>query len=405
MPEARLSVDMNPDRRGLTPFALGFRPFFLAAGVAALALMGVWLAVLGGHLPPPGYYQGTAWHAHEMLFGYIAAVIAGFLLTAVRNWTGMPTPTGARLAGLFALWLLARIGPFLPVPGVLIAALDLAFFPMLALGLARPLWLGDNRTNRVFLALFAAMTLAALLVHLDTLGLVTGTALAGDRLMLDLALLTLLIVAGRVMPFFTERGVPGTKARVWPQVEVMTFTIAPALVLAHLLAGLPGPWTGLGAKLAGGLAAALALVQVLRMAGWHAVRAWRNPMLAVLYAGYLWLIFGLGLDALAGFGLLAPFPALHALTAGAFGVFTLGMMARVTLGHTGREVASSPATNVAFVLINLAALARVLPPLVAPGGYPTWLLISGVLWMLAFGVFVWVYGPMLLRPRVDGRTG
>ena len=128
-------------------------------------------------------------------------------------------------------------------------------------------------------------------------------------------------------------------------------------------------------------------------------------MLAVLYAGYLWLIAGLALDALSGLGWLAPFPALHALTAGAFGVFTLGMMARVTLGHTGRLVASSPATNAAFVLVNAAALARVLPALIAPASYTTWLVVSGALWMLAFGVFLWVYGPMLMRPRIDGRPG
>ena len=405
MPEARLSVDHHLARGGLSPFALGFRPFFLGAGAAAILLMGVWLAVLGGHLSPPGYYPGTAWHAHEMLFGYIAAVIAGFLLTAVRNWTGMPTPTGPWLAGLFGLWVAARIAPFLPLPGLAVAALDLAFFPLLALGLARPLWRGDNRTNRVFLALFAAMTLACLLVHLDALGLVAGTAPAGDRLMLDLALLTLLIVAGRVMPFFTERGVPGARAKVEPAVEILTFTLAPALTLVHLLALLPWSWGHLAAVLTAPLAAGLMAVQARRFWGWHDRRAWGNAMLSVLYAGYLWLIAGLALDALAGLGWLAPFPALHALTAGAFGVFTLGMMTRVTLGHTGRVVATSQATSLAFVLINAAALARVLPPLLAPASYGTWLMVSGTLWMLGFGVFLWVYGPMLLRPRIDGRPG
>ncbi len=404
MPEARLSIDLNPRGGGFALFALGFRPFFLGAGVAALALMGLWLAVLAGHVSAPGYYPGTGWHAHEMLFGYVGAVIAGFLLTAVRNWTGMPTPAGARLAGLAGLWLAARVAPFLPVPGALIAALDLAFFPLLALGLARPLWRGDNRTNRVFLLLFAAMTLAAALVHLEALGLAAGTALAGDRLMLDMALLTLLIVAGRVMPFFTERGVPGAKALVRRPVEVLTFVLAPLLALAHLVAALPGAWSGWGA-VGAVLAAGLALVQVVRYQGWHDRRAWTNPMLGVLHAGYLWLIAGLSLDALAGLGLLAPFPALHALTAGAFGVFTLGMMARVTLGHTGRVVEPSAGATLAFVLINAAALARVLPPLVAPGAYPTWLAISGVLWMAAFGVFLWVYAPMLVRARVDGRAG
>ena len=403
MPEAKLSVDLNPKRGSLSPFALGFRPFFLGAGVAALGLMGVWLAVLSGSLTPPGYYLGTTWHAHEMLFGYVAAVIAGFLLTAVRNWTGMPTPTGARLAALFGLWLAARLAPFLSLPGALIAVLDLAFFPLLALALVRPLWRGDNRTNRVFLILFAGMTLAALLVHLEALGISATTARTGDRLMLDLAVLTLLIVAGRVMPFFTERAVAGSRPRTRRWVEVATFSLAVALTLAHLSAGLLGAGA-LGLPVAV-LAAGLAGVQALRLWGWHHAGAWRNSMLAVLYAGYLWLVLGLALDALAGLGWLPPFPALHALTAGAFGVFTLGMMARVTLGHTGREVRGDILTSVAFLLINAAALARVLPPLVDPGAYATWLPISGVLWMLAFGTFLWVYAPMLLRPRIDGRPG
>jgi uncharacterized protein involved in response to NO len=246
------------------------------------------------------------------------------------------------------------------------------------------------------------MTLAALLVHLEALGFAAGTARVGDRLMLDLAVLTLLIVAGRIMPFFTERGVPGSKPKTRRPVEAATFALATALTLVHLGAGIAGTW---GAALATGLAAALALVQALRLWGWHDPRAWANPMLAVLYAGYLWLILGLALDALAGPGWLPPFPALHALTAGAFGVFTLGMMTRVTLGHTGREVRADAMTSLAFVLINAAALARVLPPLVAPGVYGTWLPISGALWMLAFAVFLWVYAPMLLRPRIDGRPG
>lgn len=403
MPEARLSVDLNPRRGALSPFALGFRPFFLGAGVAAVTLMGAWLAILAGSLAPPGYYLGTTWHAHEMLFGYVGAVIAGFLLTAVRNWTGMPTPTGVRLAALVGIWLAARLAPFLALPGVLIAALDLAFFPLLALALVRPLWRGDNRANRVFLALFVGMTLAASLVHLEALGFTAATARLGDRLMLDLAVLTLLIVAGRVMPFFTERAVAGSRPRTRRWVEVATFALAVALTLAHLAAGLVGAG-GVGllvAVLAGGLA----MVQALRLWGWHHAGAWRNPMLAVLYAGYLWLVLGLALDALAGLGWLPPFPALHALTAGAFGVFTLGMMARVTLGHTGREVRGETLTTVAFVLINAAALARVLPPLIDSGAYATWLPISGALWILAFGVFLWVYAPMLLRPRIDGRPG
>lgn len=393
MPHAAPTIARQP----ASVLALGFRPFFLLAGAWALAAMLLWLAMLRGLIPLETYYGPTTWHAHEMLFGYTGAVIAGFLLTAVRNWTGLPTPTGATLGTLAGLWLAARAAPFLPLPGAVVAALDLAFLPALALALIRPLWSGKNRVNRVFLVLLAAMTLAALLVHLDALGLLPGAAMRGNRLMVDLVVLTLLLVAGRVMPFFTERGAGSSRPVVRPWVERSTFVLAPLLLLLNIAL----PWS----VWAGAAALGLAGVQAVRLAGWHDARVWRVPILAVLYLGYLWLVAGLVLDALAGFGLLPPFPALHALTAGALGVFTLGMMARVTLGHTGRAMRASGLTNAAFVLINLAALARVLPGLVQPAAYAEWLVVSGLLWAGAFGLFLWVHAPMLVSPRVDGAPG
>lgn len=377
--------------------ALGFRPFFLGAGVLALLAMLVWLARLWGLLPGDGYLGGTAWHAHEMLFGYVGAVIAGFLLTAARNWTGIATPTGAWLGALVLLWLAARLGPLLSLPHGLIALLDLAFFPALALALIPPLWRGKNKVNRAFLALLAAMTLANLLVHAQALGLTAATASRGSRLMLDLTLLTLWLVAGRIMPFFTQSAIPGSKPRTRPWVETSTFVLAPAIALLNL--------TWPASPVSGALLLILAAIQAIRLGGWHHPLAWRNPMLAVLYAGYLWLILGLALDGLAAQGLLPPFPALHALTAGGIGVFTLGMLARVTLGHTGRDMRASRATSLAFLTINLAALVRVFPPLLWPRHYNLWLGMAGGLWVLAFALFLGIYGPMLARPRVDGRPG
>lgn len=377
--------------------ALGFRPFFLAAALWAGLGMLLWVGVLAGRVPAPGHYGPIAWHAHELLFGYVGAVIAGFLLTAVRNWTGIDTPTGWSLSALALLWLAGRIAPFLPLPGELIALVDLAFFPALAAALWHPIWRGGNRVNRVFLALLAAMTLASALVHAQALGLIENGATRGNRLMLDLILLTLLLVAGRVMPFFTERAVAGAKPIVRPWVEQLTFVLAAVLLAANLAA--PG---SLGS---GAIALGLGAVQAIRLAGWHHPGAWRIPILAVLYAGYLWLIAGYLLGGLAGLGLLPAFPALHALTAGAIAVMTLGMMARVTLGHTGREMRSSALTNLAFVLVNAAALARVVTPLVLPAAYGATLMVSGALWILAFGLFLWVHAPMLVRPRVDGSPG
>lgn len=384
-----------PHRRVL--LALGFRPFFLGAGILAVVALPRWLAVLRGWWPAAPFYGGTTWHAHAMLFGYGTAVIAGFLLTASRNWTGIETASGAELGALVGLWLAGQLAPWLPLPGPLIAVVDLAFPLVLAWSLIKPLWLGPNPVNRVFLGLLVAMGGASLLVHLQALRITQSTALIGDKLMLDLILVTLLIVSGRVMPFFTRSAIPRAGSKVRPAVEGLTFALAGLWVLSDA-ASHASPLTAV-------LALALAGVQTVRLWGWHHPRVWTNPMLWVLYSGYLWLILGLALNGLAHLGLTPPFPALHALTVGTIGVFALGMMSRVTLGHTGRAMQAPRLMVGAFVLINSAALVRVFAPLLWPLGYGDWLLLSGGLWTLAFGLFLWVHGPMLARPRADGRPG
>jgi uncharacterized protein involved in response to NO len=304
-----------------------------------------------------------------------------------------------QLGGLVLLWAVGRVAPLLPFPGTLVALLDLSFPLMIAASLYRPLWSGSNPANRVFFVLLGGMSLACALVHLEALRITAHTAMAGDRLMLGLILLTLLVVAGRVMPFFTQAVITGAKATTNPWVERLGFTLAALWVAADA-----STQVGLALALpAAVLAFALALVQGLRLAGWHDRRVWGLPILAVLYAGYLWLILGLVLNGLAHLGLLPVFPALHALTIGAVGVFTLGMMARITLGHTGRAMVAAPLTVAAFVTLNLAAVVRVFGPWVWPGGYVHWLTLSGCLWVLAFALFLWVHAPMLLRPRADGR--
>ncbi|TCT19153.1 NnrS family protein [Thiobaca trueperi] len=377
--------------------ALGFRPFFLAAGLSAILSVAVWLAILSGLWPQPGHLAGTVWHAHEMLFGYLGAVIAGFLLTAARNWTGMPTATGARLAALVGLWLAGRLAPWLGLPSLLVVLLDLAFFPALALALWRPLWQDPNPFNRVFLLVFAGMTAASAMVHLDALGLLVGGATRGHRLMLDLVVLVILMVSGRVMPFFIKSVLPNARPRAFPLLEPLLFVAAAGLLISDFVQ----PF----GQLAGGLALTLGLLQLARLIGWHDRRIWTTPMLSVLYAGLLWLALGLILDGLPAFTGMTPRAALHALTVGAIGVVTLGMMARVAVGHTGRTMQAAPLTLLAFVLINLAAVLRGLAPLLAPAGYQTWLMAGGLCWILAFGLFLWVHAPMLSSARPDGGPG
>ena len=383
-------------KHGPALLALGFRPFFLSAGLWAVASLLLWLGMLRGFVPVNTALAANLWHAHEMLFGYTMAAIAGFLLTAVRNWTGVATATGSALAGLALLWLAGRVLPWTPVPAPLTALVDAAFPLALAWSLRKPLWHGENRANRVFVLLLVLMGLATLPVHARAAGWPT-LGIDGITLMLGLILLTLMVVAGRILPFFTRVAIAGSAPVSRPWVERLTFAAAAVWITAGALKGPP--------LLIAGSAVALAVLLALRLAGWYRREVWSIPMLAVLYAGALWLIAGLVLTAAGALGMISPFPALHALTVGTIGVFTLGMMVRVTLGHTGRPMETAPSMLAAFWLINLAAAVRVAGPLVWPAGYAHWMLLSGALWTLAFGLFVVVIGPMLTRPRVDGRPG
>lgn len=382
----------------LAPLALGFRPFFLLAGLAALGLIGAWLAALRGMLMLPVYYDAITWHGHEMVFGYTVAVIAGFLLTAVRNWTGVPTPTGAPLGLLAGLWLAGRVAPLLAglLPGWLIAAIDLAFLPALAAALARPLLRRPQATQLVFLPLLAALTAANLLVHLQVLGVTVATARPGLYAAIDLVVLIIAVIGGRVLPFFTQRGVGATPRRR-PALEVLVFATTVGLVLVDLCS--------LPAAVAVPVCAAGALAHAARLAGWYDRRIWQVPLLWVLHLGYAWVAVGFALKAAVAAGLVIPMTGLHALTVGAIGVLTLGMMARVGLGHTGRALQASAPVAVAFALINAAALVRAPLAAALPAWYPQTIQVAGALWLAAFAIFVAGYAGILVRARPDGQDG
>ncbi|TVQ89169.1 MAG: NnrS family protein [Chromatiaceae bacterium] len=378
---------------------LGFRPFFLAAAMVACLAMPAWLVMLHGLLPMPPQLPGSSWHAHEMLFGYALAVIAGFLLTAVRNWTGQATASGRSLLGLVLLWALARLLPWitpLDDPWVVINALVAAAFPLaLALSLRPALWTSPNPVDPVFLLLLAGMASAAGAAHLQAVGSLPAGLPDANAAMLGLILLTLLLVSGRVLPFFTRVALAGASPHGADWLERATFGLA----ILWLVAYAQGQWPAI----TGAASIGLALLLSLRIAGWYDRRVWRLPILAILYVGYGWLILGLLLTGLGQFGRLPPNLGLHALTVGGIGVFTLGMMVRVILGHTGRVMQAAPTMIAAFLALNLAALLRVLIPLLWPAQYLTWVVLSGLLWSAAFAAFLLVHGPMLWRPRADGK--
>jgi uncharacterized protein involved in response to NO len=388
---------------GVPLLALGFRPFFLGAGVAGVVLVGVWLGVLAGGFPLHTWYDAVGgsvfWHAHEMLFGYVTAVVAGFLLTAVRNWTGVDTPTGTPLFLLALLWMAGRVVPFLVdvLPGAWIAAVDLAFLPALLVALAGPLWKQRAPRNLAFIAILLALFLANLLVHLQALSVTLASARLGLNLAVDLFALVIAIIGGRVVPLFTRGALSGATPRQWPLVDAVAVWTLVAIAALRLL----GPESPSLALLRG-LAALSALAHAVRLWGWFDRRVLRTPLLWILYVGYGWLVIGLVLSALPGFpGVVG----LHAFTAGAMGSMTLGMMTRVSLGHTGRTLQPGRPLVLAFALIAAAGVARVALPLLRPDLYADSLILAGALWVTAFGLFAAGIAPFLLTPRADGRPG
>lgn len=386
----------SPSPRGYALFALGFRPFFLAAGVFAVMLMGAWLLILHGRLDT-GTWAAPVWHGHEMLFGFTVAVIAGFLLTATQNWTGLATPSGTPLAGLFLLWLAGRLGFMLPGLSPLgVALVDLAFLPVLAAVLTVPVVRAKQPRNLIFPLLLLTLAAANALVHAEALGFAV-TASLGLQLGMFLVVGMIVVIAGRIMPSFTDNRL-GTRVRRSKAVEGLVLSITPVALVTVLVS----PDSTMSML----LAALAALVHAVRLAGWYTTKFWAVPLLWILHVGYAWIPLGFALLALAAAGMVpSASPALHAFAAGGIGVLTLGMMTRVSLGHTGRLLEAPPVMLWAFIAINLAALLRVVVPLLSPASTVPGMDAGGVFWMLAFGLFVVVYAPMLLRPRADGKAG
>ncbi|MEO1830451.1 MAG: NnrS family protein [Pseudomonas sp.] len=380
-------------------FRLGFRPFFLAAAVFAVLAIPLWVTAWFGGLEwqPAGGW--LAWHRHEMVFGFAAAVVVGFLLTAVQNWTGIAGLSGWPLAGLAALWLAARIGWLLGLPGWLLLPLDLAFLPVAALALGRRLVKVKQRRNY-------PTVLVLLLLSLCNLVALAGL-LQGDHslqrqgvlgaIWLIASLMTL--IGGRVIPFFTRNGLGLTSAPeplAWLDNALLVGSIVVALLVLSGAGLRPYPFQAF-------LFAALGAGHLLRLLRWHKPAIWRVPLLWSLQLSYLWMALACLMMAgwHAGWG-VGFSQAVHLLVIGGVAGMILAMIARVTLGHTGRALQPPALISVAFAALNLAVPARVWLSIWSPQvGY--WL--AAALWALAFLLFVGCYGPMLLSPRVDGKPG
>ena len=384
-------------KKSFALFNLGFRPFFLATAYSAIFIMMIWGLLYTNVIQLNNYYGIIDWHSHEMLFGYAIAVIAGFLLTAVRNWTGVDTISQIPLAVLAGIWLLARILPFTPVPGLVIALLDVSFFFFLMLAVAHPIIKVKQWNNLIMVGIIATFLLADVLVQAQHLGFMAKGVIQGNTLALYSVLLVIQVLTGRVMPFFTRVVVPGTEVVDRPRLEqVLLYTLI-LLAVADTLA--------LNKLLISALAMILLVAHVIRIFPWFSKPVLNIPILWVLYAGYLWLLIGFVMKVFVGFDWITNNLVIHAWTVGTIGITSYGMMSRVSLGHTGREMLPPKLAIIGFYLLFIAAIIRVIFPLISMAHYILWIELSIFFWVSAFILFAIAYTPMLSQPRVDGQDG
>jgi uncharacterized protein involved in response to NO len=381
----------------------GFRPFFLGAGLAAALLIPWWAGSYALGLPLGTSWPPTLWHGHEMLFGFIGAAIAGFLLTAVPGWTGSRGFAGWPLALTAGLWLLGRIAIASSVlwPLPVVAALDLAFLPALAALVLPPLVRARNR-NTPLLVVLAALWTSNAAFYWGLARHDTGLSLHALIVGIDIILVLVTVIGGRLVPAFTTTALKqqrsGAAVRAWPGMTAVAVGAMVAVVIVDVVRP--------DGSLAGAVAIAAAAAHAVRLAQWQTLRTLRRPIVWVLHLAYAWLPVGLALKALAILSGAAPAAFwLHALTIGAAATMILAVMTRASLGHTGRPLVVDPVITLAYLLLTGAALVRVFGFAVLDLPYPDIVLLAGLLWTAAFVLFTWTYAPMLLAPRADGKPG
>jgi uncharacterized protein involved in response to NO len=396
-PLAQIALHAAPTPRNGTfgLWALGFRPFYLLASLLAATSVLLWALQFSGWLARP-YLAGSLWHAHEMVFGFALAVIVGFLLTAGRNWTGLPTTTPTTLKLLVALWIAARVLALTSLH-VAAAVTSVAFPLAAAAALAVPFAKARNRRNYFFIGLLVLLALADVAVHLALFNVTQLPGTWGMQLALDILVVVMAVMAGRVIPMFTNNGVPGARAarNVWVERSALGSVIA--LLIADA--------AQLSASAIGGIAAIAAIAHAVRWTMWQPWKTLRAPLVWVLHAAYLWMPIHFALRAAAVQGLLIPSLATHALTVGVLGGLTIGMMTRTARGHTGRLLQADRFEMTAYAFVLMAAVARVVGPLAVPSAYMTCVLVSAAFWSLGFTIYLIRYWPILTRARVDGRPG
>lgn len=376
---------------------LGFRPFFLFGVLWAVVQIGFWVSFLRGWFPTAPLANALVWHSHEMIFGYVMAIIAGFILTASQNWTGIPGIKEWRLILLVSVWGVARVLSFFwrEIPW-LFALFDLSFVPLLAFFLKPYLWQSSQKQNKVFFVLFGGFFLSNLIIHLSVFEIHFFPVLRAVHFAIYLAVLMIALIGGRVIPFFAGVVLPNVKVPLLPWLErssaisLVLFSVATLTESSTFIVMVSIP--------------AFAL-QFARWWRWKPWSAYRIPVLFVLYLSYIWIPIGIALTALSQLGYLPASLAVHAFTIGCIGLMIFGMISRVALGHTGRAIQPRPVIVLGYVFLFLAAILRVFLPWLFSSQALLAVEWAGCLWILAHLLFLWVYSPMLVSPRPDGRVG
>ncbi|MBL4661486.1 MAG: NnrS family protein [Alcanivoracaceae bacterium] len=378
-------------------FSLGFRPFFLVATVFAFFAMFAWVAVylFSIQLSSFSYFPMIIWHAHEMVFAYSMAVVAGFLLTAIKNWTGKQTVNGFGLMLLVTIWIVGRVAPFMTNIPWLIAVLEMLFLPVLAIFIAIPLVRVRNKRNYLMIALVLIMAALNLLVHLDMLGVLVNMANLAIKTAFYLIIALIIIMAGRVFPMFSQNGVANKyQVRKYSFIEKLVLPSYLFFMLSIVFMGVPE------LILLSSLIAAV--IHAVRLKGWYNHQIWQVPLVWILHVGYLFLIIGFIMSAISVYKPSLYFMALHSFSIGTLGVVTIAMMARVSIGHTGRNLMFPPKIiKPIFLLMIAAVITRSIMPLFVSGIYKWTIIASGLMWSLAFLLFALSYVSIWIKPRID----
>ncbi|WP_024518974.1 NnrS family protein [Bradyrhizobium sp. Tv2a-2] len=389
-----MAVPRYRDYQGWSVFSAGFRPFFLAGAIQAGVAILVWLPVFYGELRLTSAFAPRDWHVHEMLYGYLPAVITGFLFTAIPNWTGRLPIQGTPLVALVAVWLAGRIAVTFSADATwwLAMLVDASFLLLVAAAAAREIVAGKNWRNLAVVALVLVVFAGNVTFHLEAH--FAGSADYAIRIGIAVVVLLISLIGGRIIPSFTRnwlvRQEPGRLPVPFGRFDKATIAGSAVALLAWIFAP--------DQQVTGGLLGLAGLLQLARLSRWAGERTFRERLLLVLHVGYAFVPLGLLLNAAAAFDLVPASAGIHAWMAGAAGVMTLAVMTRASLGHTGQELTASVGTQAIYLAIIVAAVARICAVL-HPASSEILLHIAGFAWMAAFFGFALAYGPLLLGSR------